>query len=62
MKYRVNNACIGGGFCAATCPDIFEMNGDRRAVAADREVPPELEDAAEEAYTGCPVAAIETVK
>lgn len=34
MKYRVNNACIGCGFCAATCPDIFEMNGDRRAVAA----------------------------
>ena len=62
MKYRVNNACNGSGFCAATCPDIFEKNGDRRAVAADREVPPELEEAAEEAYTGCPVAAIETVK
>lgn len=30
MKYRVNNACIGCGFCAATCPDIFRMNGDRR--------------------------------
>ena len=56
MKYRVNNACIGCGFCASTCPEIFEMNDDRRAVAADREV------AAEEAFTGCPVAAIETVK
>lgn len=40
MKYRVNNACIGCGFCASTCPEIFEMNDDRRAVAADREVPP----------------------
>lgn len=53
MKYRVNNACIGCGFCASTCPEIFEMNDDRRAVAADREVPPELESAAEEAFTGC---------
>ena len=33
MKYRVNNACIGCGFCASTCPEIFEMNDDHRAVA-----------------------------
>ncbi len=54
MKYRVNNACIGCGFCASTCPEIFEMNDDRRAVAADREVPPELESAAEEALHRLP--------
>ena len=61
MKYRVNNACIGCGFCASTCPEIFEMNDDRRAVAADREVPPELESAAEEAFTGCPVVVSRTL-
>ena len=46
MKYVVNDTCIGCGFCAATCPEVFSMtadgtatfDGDETALKAGEEV------------------------
>lgn len=59
MKYRVNEECIGCGLCAGTCPEVFSMNDDGVAVAAQTEVPTEALESAAEATDGCPVGAIE---
>lgn len=60
MKYIVNDACIGCGTCASTCPEVFSIDGDV-AVAIDSEVPDLLLDSAAEAQEGCPVSAIERI-
>lgn len=58
MKATVNTeTCIGCGLCAATCPSVFEMQGDLAAVKAEP-VPPEEEAACRDARDGCPVSAI----
>jgi len=59
MKYFVNDGCIGCGFCAGTCPDVFSMTDDGVSVAIDAEVPENALDSAAEAMEGCPVGAIE---
>ncbi|MDD3402151.1 MAG: ferredoxin [Hespellia sp.] len=59
MKYYVNEECIGCGMCNGICPEVFEMTGEGVAKAAEGDVSPENEDAAEEAKAGCPVSAIE---
>jgi ferredoxin len=51
-------ACIGCGLCAETCPDVFEMRDDK-AVAKMDEVPDNLADACREAAEECPVEAIQ---
>lgn len=56
MKYYVNDNCIGCGACEATCPEVFELNGDGVAVAKDVDT---ANPAAKEAMEGCPVDAIE---
>jgi len=51
-------ACIGCGLCAETCPDVFEMKDDKATAKMD-EVPDNLADACREAAEECPVEAIQ---
>ncbi len=51
-------ACIGCGLCAETCPEVFEMKDDIATAKMD-EVSDNLADACREAAEGCPVEAIQ---
>jgi ferredoxin len=58
MKVSISaDECIGCGLCPDTCPDIFEMDGDK-AVVKTPEVPAGQESCAREAAEACPTAAI----
>ena len=60
MKTYVDqDTCIGCGLCTSTCPEVYEMNDDGKAVAVSEEVPADHEDHAQESADGCPVSAIE---
>ena len=52
MKYVVNDSCIGCGFCAGTCPEVFSMNDEGIAVAIEADVPDDAIDTAAEAMDG----------
>lgn len=59
MKAVVNqNTCIGCGLCVGTCPDVFSMDSDTKAVAINRPVPVQLEEDVVSAKDSCPVNAI----
>jgi ferredoxin len=57
MKVRVEDTCTACGLCVDTCPEVFEMGPDIARVLVD-EVPPEKEDAAQQAADECPAEAI----
>jgi len=57
MKVRVEDACTACELCIDTCPEVFEMGSDIAQVTVD-EVPPELEDAVQQAADECPAEAI----
>ena len=57
MKVRIEDTCTSCGLCVDTCPDVFSMGPDMAQVAVD-EVPPEFEDAVQQAADECPVEAI----
>lgn len=59
MKVKVDEeTCIGCELCVETCPEVFEMAGDK-AVAKMSEVPEKLIKSCKEAAEGCPVEAIQ---
>jgi ferredoxin len=49
--------CTGCGLCPDTCPEVFELDGDKARVKVEI-VPPQVEASCREAMDGCPVAAI----
>ena len=57
MKVRIEDTCTACGLCVDTCPDVFKMGSDMAEVIDD-EVPPEFEDAVQQAADECPVEAI----
>lgn len=58
MDARINENCIGCGFCVSVCPDVFVMT-DEDVAKAQGNVPEKLESEVMEAAEGCPVDAIE---
>ncbi|CAB1254267.1 ferredoxin [Clostridium sp. MT-14] len=59
MKAVVDkDVCISCGLCPSTCPEVFEMDEDGKAVAITGEVPEESQGSAKEAEENCPVSAI----
>jgi ferredoxin len=57
MTVRIEDTCTACGLCCDTCPEVFEMGDDMARVIVD-EVPPEYEDAVQQAADECPVEAI----
>jgi len=57
MRVRIEDSCTACALCVDTCPDVFEMGPDIAQVVVEQ-VPPELEDAVQQAADECPVEAI----
>ena len=57
MKVRIEDSCTACGLCVDTCPKVFEMGDEIAEVIVDN-VPPELEETAQQAADECPVEAI----
>lgn len=58
MRAKVDgDACTGCEMCTQTCPEVFEMDGDKSTVKV-RTVPDDAEDSCRQAAEECPVEAI----
>lgn len=57
MKVRIEDSCTACGLCVDTCPEVFGMGDEIAEVIVDN-VPPELEETAQQAADECPVEAI----
>lgn len=60
MKVRIDeDLCTGCEECVEAVPDVFEMNDDGElCVVKVDTVPPDLEDAVQEAADDCPAESI----
>ncbi len=60
MKIKVHNdICQGHARCAATAPDIFQLDDDGYILPGDIEVKPGDEDRASVGAKSCPECALE---
>lgn len=58
MRVKVDpDLCTGCELCVTTCPEVFEMQGDKSIVKSNP-VPPDAEDNCKKAVEECPVEAI----
>ena len=57
MKVRIEDTCSACGLCVDTCPGVFEMGSDIAEVIVS-DVPPEFEDAVQQAADECPSESI----
>ncbi|MFZ0033813.1 MAG: ferredoxin [Sedimentisphaerales bacterium] len=57
MKVKIEDTCTSCELCVNTCPEVFEMGADMAQVIVE-EVPPEFEEAVQQAADECPVEAI----
>ncbi|MFF3574824.1 ferredoxin [Nocardia jiangxiensis] len=53
--------CEGHGLCAATAPDLYELDDDGYAAEADLDVPEGMLGEAESGVSACPMRAIRLV-
>jgi ferredoxin len=58
MKVKIDDSCTVCGLCVETCPEVFQMS-DEIAEVITEQVPPQFEDAVQQAADECPVEAIE---
>ncbi len=59
MKVIIDReACIGCGLCANECPEVFEMDGENKAVVKVDTVPTDKEDTCKTMAENCPSTAI----
>lgn len=59
MRVEVDrDRCEGNAVCVGIAPDLFELDDEDYAVVKVDPVPPDLEDAAEQAIAECPRAAL----
>jgi ferredoxin len=58
MKVSITDDCISCGLCVETCPEVFDMPDDEKAIAKVATVPDDLVEATKEACEACPVDAI----
>jgi ferredoxin len=58
MKVKIDDSCTACGLCVETCPEVFQMS-DEIAEVITEQVPPQFEDAVQQAADECPVEAIE---
>ena len=56
--YIDGNLCSGCGLCVGICPDMFEMDEEDKAVAANSDIPDELWEPCRQARDECPENAI----
>jgi len=60
MKININKEkCIGCGYCASVCPEVFELGEDGKSKVKEGVNFSDFEDQIKEAKEGCPVGAIE---
>jgi len=59
MKVKVDpDLCVGCGLCVSTCPEVFEIQGDKAVVKIKGDVPAGSENTCKQAKDECPVEAI----
>ena len=60
MKVKVNDNCIGCGYCEGVCDSVFEVIDGVSTVKVD-EVPETCKDNVTDAIENCPTSAIEEI-